>query len=223
MKKIITLLLLVLISITVVGCTKKEEEEEILVGGWTTQLEANKQMLDEEIEKYFDEAAKAYKDEKLERVALLAEQVVAGKNYMFLAKTEKAYKIVIVYHDLEGKSTITNVNDFKLNNYVSKDIANTEEMLAGGWNVEIPGKPIMLEENDQAAFDGALNNVEGTKYYPIATIATQVVAGTNYAILCYGRPSEGKEGIYLLTIYKDIADNLVLTSSAYVDLKEYNK
>ena len=62
-------------------------------------------------------------------------------------------------------------------------------------------------------------------FKPLVLMGTQVVAGTNYAVLCYGSATvpDAKEGIYLLTLYEDLEGNGELISTAYIDLANFNK
>ena len=221
MKKKSFVLLFVLVCLLVVGCKKKDESNTWVIN----KSEANI-MLSDDVKKVFDDASKAYNGKELKLVALLSEQVVAGKNYMFLCKTEDdgvtAYKVAIVYKDLEGKATITQVNDFDITKYADKEISLNAEQVVGGWNVEIPGKPIMLEEKAQEAFDKATEKIVGVTYYPITVLATKEADGTNYAVLCYGKVSDqyGTTGIYVLTINANKGE---VSTIAAVDLKDYNK
>lgn len=61
------------------------------------------------------------------------------------------------------------------------------ETTVGGWTPVVPeaGK---LPEDAQAAFDKALEQLVGAVYTPVALLSTQVVAGTNYCILCLVTP-----------------------------------
>ncbi len=61
------------------------------------------------------------------------------------------------------------------------------EQLAGGW--EIPAtEGTALPENAQAAFEKATETLIGASYTPVALLATQIVAGTNYCVLCQIAP-----------------------------------
>ena len=216
MKKIILIILIGCLFLT--GCNKKGEE---MVGSWEDNLNSKQSYINEDALKSYKQATKDYKDKNLEVVALLAEQVVAGTNYMFLCKSDN-YKIVIIYKNLDGKSTITSVNDFDYTQYVNEEITNKNEILVGGWNTEVPKEGIKLENKVQKAFEKATERIKDITYIPIANLGTQLVAGTNYAILCYGT-SNGSNGIYLLTLYKDLNNTDEIVSSAYIDLAEFNK
>lgn len=62
-------------------------------------------------------------------------------------------------------------------------IPATAEGLAGGWTVYADADNLVPEEAAQA-LEGALEKLVGAAYTPVALLGTQVVAGTNYAILC---------------------------------------
>lgn len=237
-KKLLIFTFVLAVALFVTGCGKEKEKENSekgakMVGGWETVL-TNKQVgLDEETLKLFNSAKEGYVGLNLEPVAILGKQVVAGTNYMFLAKgtpvvqnPETSYKVVIVYKDLQGKAEITKVSDFDFTKYTNENIDNNNQQLSGGWNTEAPGKLNMLDDEDvQYAFDKATETLTGMTYNPIAIVGKQIVSGTNYAVLCYGRASTNGtvEGIYLLTLYKDLNNNQEITSNAYIDLAEFNK
>lgn len=57
------------------------------------------------------------------------------------------------------------------------------EMLEGGW--EAPGNTdISKHPEAKAALEKAVSVMTGAEYEPVSLLATQVVAGTNYCILC---------------------------------------
>ena len=55
------------------------------------------------------------------------------------------------------------------------------EPLAGGWE-NAPHEAVELPADAQAAFDEALEGLDGAAYTPVALLSTQVVAGMNYCI-----------------------------------------
>ena len=98
-----------------------------------------------------------------------------------------------------------------------------EEKLSGGWEVVTVGNDVAMEEAEINMFNEAANGKESLK--PIALLGKQVVAGTNYAILCYARPSTEatQEYIYLLTLYESLDGKQEIISTAYVNLADFNK
>lgn len=226
MKKILLCSLLIIMCLIIGGCNNKENQ--LIVDDWKLYQGEEGFMIDEYIQKIWDDANRNYEDSKLEKIVLLGEQVVAGTNYMFLCHTNiddiEQYKVVIVYRNLEGESEITKVTDFDFTKYVNKNISLNMDILTGGWQTIIPGKPIMLEENIQSYFDEVTENITGISYFPITILATQDKEGINYAILSYGRLSNSDvaEGIFILTIHVDEENKPKMISSAAVDLKDYN-
>ena len=228
MKKTIIYILIITLCIPITGCYKKETKKST---NWETILTTTRQNISEEDLNIFKNASKDYKNMSLEVVALLGEQVVAGKNYMFLVKgykkgkeTEATYKIVIIYNNLENKATITTVKDFNYTKYVNKNIESEDESLIGGWYVNSPNNPIKLDKTIQTIFDNATSTLTGFTYTPITVLGKQQTYGTKYAILCYGKASyeNTKEAIYLITIHDKPDNTQEITSQAYIDISEYN-
>ena len=222
MKKKILLGLTLILTLTLITGCKKEEKEEVKTGGWEKDISENRILLDDEVEHIFTRATSNEK-EKYTPIALLGTQVVAGTNYMFLVtENSKEYKVMIIYHDLEGNDKVTSVKSIDLEKYVNKEKQDTkEENLSGGWSTTIPGKANALDEEIETAFINATVNAE-KHFVPIAVLGHQLVAGKNYAVLTYGRLNE-KEGVYVLTMYKDLEGNSKITSEYYLDLGDFNK
>lgn len=216
MKKIVISLLLVVLCLSTVGCGKKEKSV-ILLDGWDIDLSAKELEMPQEAKDAFTRANK----KKYKLVSLLATQVVEGTNYMFLVKDDVSYKIVVVYNDLNNKSTMTKISNFEFRKYVNENIEANSEELDGAWNVYIPEERYLQGEKVQQIFDDATMLIE-TTYSPIALIGTQIVSGTNYAILAYSGLTEEEAKIYLVTVYEDLEGTRQIVSSAYVDLSEYN-
>ena len=217
------LIIVILMCLIMTGCTNKKENT--LTGGWETVLSNRVNDLSEEDIYNFNNAIKDYSKEKLEVVALLGKQVVAGTNYMFLAKTDNKYKIVIVYTDLEGISKVSKVSDFDYSKYVDKDLNSNNEMLSGGWYTESSNIEYKLEdEKIEKMYESATSELTGVEYKPLLVIGKQIVSGTNYAILCYGKPivPNATTDIYIMTIYNDLNNNSEILGISYINLAEYN-
>ena len=111
-KDFLIILFVMVICLSLVGCKKKENERGgEKVNSWVLNLKERENTIEKGNLKIFNAATQNYTNMKLTPVAILGEQVVAGTNYMFLASTDSGFKMVVVYHDLEDKSTITQVND----------------------------------------------------------------------------------------------------------------
>ena len=228
MKKLMMFCLIVCLCL--VGCGKKPSPSNELVGGWSSNTDIKAVNIPEDASKAFTSATAEYTGLSLEPIALLGTQVVSGTNYMFLCKgttttanPTTSLKIVVVYNDLDNKSSVTGVKDFDYTKYVNKDISTNTEQLSGGWTVNKDIKATTLSDDVKDAFDKA-TSIVGVTYTPIAYLGDQVVSGTNYAVLSLAKTSTA-ESIYsinVLTIYKDLDKNIKLSSVAYVDLADFN-
>ena len=84
-----------------------------------------------------------------------------------------------------------------------------EPALAGGWTRA--SSPV-ITSNIQALFDKATLGLVGTRYKPVAYLASQVVAGTNHLFLCSFSPvvPNAVATYTLVTIYEDLQGNASL-------------
>ena len=94
------------------------------------------------------------------------------------------------------------------------------EPVTGGWE-SIPHEAVELPQDAQAAFDKAVEGLVGAEYVPIALMSTQVVAGTNYCILCQTAavvPNAAPTWA-LVYIYADLDGNAEITNvyELYID------
>lgn len=82
----------------------------------------------------------------------------------------------------------------------------------GGW--EYNQGELSLDRNPEAkaAFEKALEGLVGCAYEPVALIGSQVVAGTNYVILCRTTPvvPDAETVFSLVTVYEDLNGNAEL-------------
>lgn len=112
MKKILLVLLSLIMIFTICACGNKEEietgDDDVIAGGYT---EVEDGTITEELEEIFNAALENYDGADLIPLELLETQVVAGLNYKFLAKEGDIEKIVVIYKDLSGNCTITDVKD----------------------------------------------------------------------------------------------------------------
>ena len=212
--------------------TSETETSEPVAGGW--ELFDNKtNVLPEDVQASFDKASETFTGSELKPVAYVASQVVAGTNYMILCEaattTEQpktSYQMVIVYADLEGKAEITQMKEFDLTAYVEGDSTEiSAEKLAGGWEPAEDRSSVVIPQEAKDVFDKAAGNLDGNELEPMALLGTQVVAGTNYAFLCFStlQTEETINGIQVVTVYEDLDGNAEITNICTVDPAEYNE
>ena len=94
------------------------------------------------------------------------------------------------------------------------------ETLVGGWT-PVESEAAVLPDDAQAAFDKATEGLVGATYTPVALLSTQLVAGTNYCILCQITPvvPDAVPTWNLVYIYADMEGNAEITNvwEIYVD------
>ena len=94
------------------------------------------------------------------------------------------------------------------------------EVTTGRWE-NIPHDAGELPADAQAAFDKAVEGLVGAEYVPVVLMSTQVVAGTNYCILCQITPivPNATPTWALVYIYADLDGNAEITNvyELYID------
>ena len=94
------------------------------------------------------------------------------------------------------------------------------ETLVGGW-IPVETEAAVLPDDAQVAFDKATEGLVGATYAPVALLSTQLVAGTNYCILCQITPvvPDAVPTWNLVYIYADMEGNAEITNvwEIYVD------
>lgn len=204
MKKIAALLLIsALLLCALSACGRKEAP---VAGGWTANSEFGAVTLPEEAQAAFDKAMVSYEGDKLTPVAFLGTQVVAGINYQFLCQGKDGLVKATVYQDLGQNAEVTNTEAVPVSG-PSEDAAGVEfEVLAGGW---FCGEAVggALGKDAQAAFDKAMEGFSGVGYAPLCVLGTQVVAGTNYAILAKATTvtAEPVSALAVVYVYADLS------------------
>lgn len=225
MKKSISVILSVAMLLSVValaGCGKQNQEEEPqddVVGGWTVATGFETPTMPDDAKEAFEKATGEIDGATYEAVAYLGSQIVSGTNYAFLcnvttvtAEPVSALKVVKIYADLEGNVEITDDSDVDITAFTEEKELNFEQ-LAGGWNcAEAAGGK--LDATVQKAFDKASEGMTGVSYEPLALLGSQVVAGSNYAILCKATPvtAESVSALAVVIVYADLNDGAEVTS-----------
>ena len=89
------------------------------------------------------------------------------------------------------------------------------EPLDGGWTI---AENTDITDETKAIFDKALDGLVGVSYEPIAYLGSQVVAGTNYAVLC--KASEINKGTAwtIVYLYQDLEGTANILSIADLPL-----
>ena len=204
MKKIIVFILiaaLIITSVAVLAACRRKNVQEPTSGGWA---EAQSPVITDETSALMDKVNSVLAGAQYTPVAYLASQVVAGRNHRILCKStptvpdaKSNYVIVEIYEDLQGNAEITSVLE-------SAAQAPSDEQLMGGWSDA--ESPVVTDEIS------AMTAKVCKGYTPVALVATQVVAGTNYCVLCN---REGENNYFLAYIYQDLDGKAELTDREF--------
>ena len=214
------------------GSASESENAEAVTGGW--EMHHNEaSVLPDDVQTAFDKALETFTGSELKPVVYVASQAVAGTNYMILCEaattTEtpaESYQMVVVYSDPDGNAEITQIKEFDLTAYTEGDGSEiSTEKLAGGWEVAEDRSSVVIPQEAKDAFDKAAENLDGNELEPMALLGTQVVAGKNYAFLCFStlQTEETIKGIQVVTVYEDLSGNAEITNISAVNPADYNK
>lgn len=241
MKKLLTILLVILLTLTFGACSSQQQEspsetaetaaaDTPVSGGWTLYENNGPVGLPDAVQTAFNLAASG-QEVLYTPIAYIGTQVVAGNNYAILCQAEPisdntaiSFKVLIIYADLQGNAELTNVADFNIADYTQGE-GKSPEQLAGGWSAPEEVTSLPLSEDAQIAFDNAVSGYSGNELKPMALLGTQVVAGTNYAILCHSTlaTAEPVSSIQLATVYADLEGNSEITNVCTIDAADFNK
>ena len=220
MKKIFAIALTFIMVFSFVACDKansqndantKPKDEETMTGAWE---KAPKMEITEAMEELLEKATKDISDEIYTPVAYLEYQVVAGTNHKILCIVTPAddkeipkYAIAIVYEDLDGKVELKGT--LRSDAYADVVTAYDSTDVVGYWNM--PDTPDITEEADEAFSKATKDSKDG--YKPMALLATQVVAGTNYSILAGTDKTDSGITYRILHVHADLEGNAEVTDT----------
>lgn len=184
------------------------EAEPVMAGAYTR---ADSPVITDETAALLEKATEGLLGAEYTPVAYIGSQIVAGMNHLLLCKVKtvtpeanETYALVTIYEDLEGNAKITDV--------INSDAEAGPPDLMGGW--QTPETPELTDEA-KGALEKATEKLLGAEYDPVALVATQVVAGMNYSILCeitaVAPDAEPKYSIVI--VYQDLEGNAEVTDT----------
>lgn len=247
MKKYIALILAAMLMLCLAACGSESQDDDAadeaeltedavgsgVDGGWTV-TDSSAVKLPEEVQTAFDKALEGFTGSNLTPLAYFGSQVVAGTNYAVLCRAEtvtpdpdESLVVAIIYADLQGNAELTHLNDFDFDDYTEADDDDDDDddELVGGWQIPEDYTKADLPAEASAAFEKASEGLLGNDLVPMACLGTQIVSGTNYAILCHSTLTTESpvEKIQVVTVYEDLDGNAEITNIATVDIADYNE
>lgn len=155
---------------------------EYLDGGWEVSSGFISMSRNPEAKAAFKKATAELDGVSYKAIAVLGTQVVAGTNYAILCKATPIYpdatpeiNVMYIYEDLEGNAEITGFQTI------------IGEMTDGGFAANNSKFTLSKNKTVYSAYKKALKGLTGVPYQPVAYLGNQVVAGSNYLILCRSR------------------------------------
>ena len=195
-------------------------------GAWSTS-KARYSFLTSSQKKIFNKAVKGITGVEYKPVALLAKQIVAGTNYIYLCKgttvTQKSVKswyVMSVNRDLKNKVSIRSIKKLKVSKIKTNKNPRTETLSGGLEIAAVKNKSKALSPAVRKVFKKATKNYTGFELRPIALLGTQVVNGKNYMVLCYAKNHATKD-LFVVEIYRNSSGKCKLTSCKSLDLESY--
>ena len=189
-----------------------EEAAGAIAGGWAVEEDT---AMTDDMKSLFEKALEGLTGVNYEPIAYLGHQLVAGLNHCFLCKAtvvypdaKPGYFLVYIYEDLDGNLEVKDITELQN--------ANNEDLL-GGWNAaEDPA----ISEDVQAVFDKGCEKLLGVDYKAIALLATQVVSGTNYKVLCQAAAvsPDAQPHYVVMTLYSALDGHVDVLSVDDVEL-----
>lgn len=178
-------------------------EENCISGSWKRAADPT---LTVKVRKTFDKAFDGLEGVSYTPYALLASRTTAsGRQYRVLCKAtvvypgaQEEYVVATVSKSWLGKAEIVEIGDA-----LCRTDLDYEEGAVGTW--QEAQSPAMTDEA-KAAFEKATDGLLCVDYVPVALLSTQVVAGTNYRILCEATEVyPGAETHYaVMTVYEGL-------------------
>ena len=202
------------------GSNQAQSSEEISKGGWTMEIQGG---LDEQSREIFDAAFEMQVGVVYTPICLLATQIVAGTNYMFLAQTDAGNLVIIkVNQDLEGTVTAMDFRDVTIEDFMDHPGEDLTE-LAGGWYAAEETETFTIDSAAGEAMDSAREHFTGSDVEVLAYLGSQIVSGTNYAYICKVTPTslEPVSQVELVTVYQDLDGNCSFVDFYIINPADY--
>lgn len=207
--------------------------DDMIAGGWMINQEFEKTNIPAEALAAYEKASESVNLVHMDIVAYLGQQVVAGTNYLLVGKPQlnidashAQLYVLKIHEDINGECTLVSSRLIEKDEFSEEDAIDffQKDGMMGGFVIDdAVGAP--LSERAQNAFDKAFEGFLGVGYEPILELGHQVVAGTNYAVLCKATATTYpmQKGLAIVVIYADLegGGELLRINNLDLDFQEF--
>ena len=183
-----------------------------------------------ELNGLFNEGVEGLTKATFEPAAYLGYIEETNLAHAFLCKTTEDtgktfWSVVYIKEDSEGKVNLLDVQSIMLTESSDKGAVQfgtvSGDELVGSWSVD--GESVSkgigdISDDIKVAIDEALKSKVSVTYEPIMIMGSQVVSGTNYAVLCKNETSSEWTIVY---VYKNLDGKGTLMNVATFDLEVF--
>jgi len=161
----------------------------------------------EELNDIFNDATQDISGVAYTPVAYLGSRVDAGTELAYLCKATsedggKYWSMVYINEQINGEAKLAKdicIDVFgSVNDKTVQKLADTDEDLLGGWETS---DEYNLPDDMKSVIEETLGEVNEVTYTPKMVMGTQVVSGTNYAILCSTNDNSSDANAYWSIVY----------------------
>ena len=213
----------------------KNKRDSVANGEATNSLTAKWTMPDSievtsELNGLFNEGVEDLTKVTFEPAAYLGYSEETDLAHAFLCKTiedtgKTFWSVVYIKEDSEGKVNLLDVQSIMLSESSDKGAVQfgtvSGNELVGNWSVDeesVSNGIGDISDDIKAAIDEALKSKVSVTYEPIMIMGSQVVSGTNYAVLCKNVTSSEWTIVY---VYKNLDGKGTLMNVATFDLEVF--
>ena len=213
----------------------KNKRDSVANGEATNSLTAKWTMPDSievtsELNDLFTEGVEGLTKATFEPAAYLGYIEETDLAHAFLCKTTEDtgktfWSVVYIKEDSEGKVNLLDVQSIMLTESSDKGAVQfgtvSGDGLVGNWSVDeesVSNGIGDISDDIKAAIDEALKSKVSVTYEPIMIMGSQVVSGTNYAVLCKNVTSSEWTIVY---VYKNLDGKGTLMNVATFDLEVF--
>lgn len=189
------------------------------LGGWKFSSDYK---VTEDLNKVFQKAMSKIVGADYTPLAYLGSQIVSGTNHCFLCKEQivypgaaPRYALVYIHEDIDKDGGLCRIDDIALPGISESQPEGMTKL--GGWKYEEDHK---ITSKISSVIEKATRPLLGAKYEPVANIGSQLVSGTNHAVLCKITTitADASTHYAIVYVYESLDGNCEVTDVSDIEL-----